>query len=58
MRERGGTRGAFKNVDIENQVKLRAQLSKYRVLIYRQVSACATITKVGSSGQEGPVCDI
>jgi len=22
--ERGGTRGAFKNVDIENQVKLRA----------------------------------
>jgi len=22
--ERGGTRGAFKNIDIENQVKLRA----------------------------------
>ena len=23
-KERGGTRGAFKNIDIENQVKLRA----------------------------------
>jgi len=30
----------------------------YRALIYRQAGARVTITKVGSSGQEGPVCDV
>ena len=56
MRGRGGTRGAFKNIDIANQVKLKAWLSKYRVLIYKQAGAWATITKVGTSGQEASVC--
>ena len=56
MRKRGGTWGAFKNVDIENQVKLRAWLSKYRALIYRHDRARAMVTKVGTSGQEGAVC--
>jgi len=54
--EKGGTWGAFKNIDIVNQVKLRALLSKYWALIYRQDRAQTTITKVGTSGQEASVC--
>jgi len=55
---RGGTREGLTTVVWETKSSLGLDLSKYWALIYKQAGAWATITKVGSSGQEGAVCII
>ena len=52
------TLGSFQERWIENQVKLKAWLSKYWLFIYRQGRARAMKLKVGTSGKELSICRV